>query len=327
MDILRRNFLHLAAGAAALSATSRVANAQAYPARPVHLIVGYPPGGIVDVFARLMAQWLSGRLGQPFIIENRPGANSNLAVEAAVKSPADGYTLIMINSGNSLNASLYEKLNFNLITDITPIATIYRDGTSVIVVNPSFPAKTVPEFIAYAKANPGKINMASSGNGSSQHVFGELFKRMTGVDLVHVPYRGIPQLLTDLIGGQFQVSFEPLSNPIELIRTGKLRALAVTAATRSVLLPDIPTVGEFVAGYEASGWQGIAAPKNTPAEIVGKLNQEINAALADAEINARFINKGGYIASAGSPADFSKLIADYTEKWGKVIRATNIRLD
>jgi tripartite-type tricarboxylate transporter receptor subunit TctC len=292
MKILRRKFLHLAAGAAALSATSRAANAQAYPTRPVRLFVGYPPGGIVDLFARLIGQWLSDHLGQQFIIENRPGANSNLAVEAAVKSPPDGYTLVMITSGNSLNASLYEKLKFNLLADITPIATIYRDSTSVMVVNPSFPAKTVPEFIAYAKANPGKINMASSGNGSTQHVYGELFKRMTGVDLVHVPYRGIPQLLADLISGQVQVSFEPLSNPIEHIRTGKLLALAVTAASRSVLLPDTPTVGEFVLGYETSGWMGIAAPKNTPAEIVTTLNQEINAGLADAEMKARFLNQG-----------------------------------
>jgi tripartite-type tricarboxylate transporter receptor subunit TctC len=327
MKLPRRRFLHLAAGAAALPVVSRIASAQTYPLRPVRLIVGYPPGGIIDVFARLMGQWLSQRLGQPFVIENRPGANSNIAVEAVVKSPPDGYTLLMINSANAFNASLYEKLNFNLITDITPVATIYRDATGVMVVNPLFPAKTISEFITYAKANPGKINMASGGNGSVQHVYGELFKTMAGVDLVHVPYRGGPQALTDLIGGQVHVIFDGLANPIEHIRSGKLRALAVTAASRSILLPDIPTVGEFVPGYEASGWQGIAAPKNTPAEIVAQLNKEINAGLADLGMKTRFIDLGGYMAFASSPADFGKLIAEYTEKWGKVIRAANIKLD
>jgi tripartite-type tricarboxylate transporter receptor subunit TctC len=323
----RRQFLHLAAGAASVSAAARIARAETYPSRPVRLIVGYTAGGIVDVFARLIGQWLSERLGQQFVIENRPGAASNIAVEAVVKSPPDGYTLIMINSSNAFNASLYEKLNFNLITDLTPIASIYRDGIGVMVVNPLFPATTVPEFIAYAKANPGKINMASSGNGSAQHVYGELFKVMTGVDLAHVRYRGAPQALTDLIGGQVHVIFDPLANPIQQIRSGKLRALAVTGASRSVLLPDVPTVGEFVPGYEASGWQGIAAPKNTPAEIVARLNKEINAGLVDLGMKARFIDLGGYTAFASSPADFGKLIADYTEKWGKVIRAANIKAD
>jgi tripartite-type tricarboxylate transporter receptor subunit TctC len=326
VDFVRRQILRLALGATALPAVARPASALDYPSRPVRIVVSLPAGLAPDVDARLVAEPLSERLGQPVVIENRPGANSNIGTEFVVKALPDGYTLLLVLAGNAINTTLYPNLPFNFTRDIVPVASI---GTTswIMVVSSSVPAKTVPEFIAYAKANPRKINMASSGYGSSQHVYGELVKRMTGVDLVHVPYRGIPQLLTDLIGGQVQVSFEPLSNPIEHIRTGKLRALGVTAASRSVLLPDIPTVGEFVPGYEASGWQGIAAPKNTRAEIVTTLNQEINAGLADAEMKARFINQGGYIASAGSPADFAKLIADYTEKWGKVIRAANIRLD
>ena len=276
-----------------------------------------------DIVARLIGQWLSERLGQPFIIENRPGAGSNIATEAVVRAPPDGYTLLLVGPPNAINATLYDKLNFNFIRDIAPVASIVR-VPNVMVVNPSVPAKTVPEFIAYAKANPGKINMASAGIGSSAHVAGELFKMMTGVDMVHVPYRGAAPALTDLLGGQVQVCSPRMPASIEYIKAGKLRALAVTTATRSEALPDVPTVGEFVPGYEASSWYGVGAPKNTPAEIVDKLNKEINAALADPKIKARLADLGG-TALAGSPADFGKLIADETEKWGKVIRAANIK--
>ena len=277
MKLPRRQFLHLAAGAAALPAVSRIAWAQAYPTRPVRIIVGFAAGGAADIIARLIGQWLSERLGQPFVIENRPGAGSNIATEAVVRAPPDGYTLLLVGTANAINATLYDKLNFNFIRDIAPVAGIIR-VPNVMVVNPSVPAKTVPEFIAYAKANPGKINMASGGIGTAAHVSGELFKMMAGVDMVHVPYRGAAPALTDLLGGQVQVMFASMPSSIEHIRAGKLRALAVTTATRSEALPDIPTVGEFVPGYEASAWYGVGAPKDTPAEIVDKLNKEINAA-------------------------------------------------
>jgi tripartite-type tricarboxylate transporter receptor subunit TctC len=291
----------------------------------VHIIVGYPAGGIVDVFARLIGQCLSERLDQPFIIEDKPGAAGNLAAATVVRASPDGYTLLMISSSNTINTTFYENLSFNFASDIAPVASLYRNGMLVMVVNPSFPAKTLPEFIAYAKAHPGKVNMGSAGVGSPPHVFGELFKLMTGVDLIHVPYRGQPQVLTDLLGGQVQVTFDPLTNSLGHIQAGRLRALAVTGATRSTALPDIPTVGEFVPGYEASGWQGIGAPKGTPREIIEKLNQEVAACLADAKMTNRFDELGGYAPFASSPAELAKLIAEQTEKWAKVIRAANIR--
>jgi tripartite-type tricarboxylate transporter receptor subunit TctC len=314
----RRQFLHLAAGAAALPAVSSNARAQIYPTRPVRLIVGFPAGGAADLFARLIGQVLSERLGQPFIIENRPGAGSNVATEAVVRAPPDGYTLLQIASVNAWNATLYDHLSFNFIRDIAPVASIYRGG-AVLVVHPSFPTKSVPELIAYARANPGKINMASGGVGTPQHVYGELFKMMTGVDMLHVPYRGGGPALTDLLAGQVQVMFDTLSTSIEHIRAGKLRALAVTSATRLEVLPDIPTVGDFVPGYEGTGWQGVGAPRNTPAEIIDKLNKEINAGLADRRMEAR-IADFGYTVFTSSPADFGTFIAAYTEKWAKVIK-------
>ena len=325
MKLPRRQFLHLATGAAALSGISRIARAQAYPSRPVRIIVGFTAGGNFDLTARLISQWLSQRLGQQFIVENRPGASTNIATEAVVRAPADGYTLLLGGAVNAINATFYERLNFDFIRDIAPVASLIR-FPNVIDFNPSFPAKTIPEFIAYAKANPGKVNMASSGNGTSQHLSGELFKTMTGVNLIHVPYRGAPQALTDLVGGQVQVSFDPLPPAIELIRSGKVRALAVTTATRSEALPDVPTVGEFVPGYEASGWNGIVAPRNTPVEVIQKLNNEINAALADPGTKAKLADLGGIVV-AGSAADFGKLIADETEKWGKVIKFAGIKAD
>jgi tripartite-type tricarboxylate transporter receptor subunit TctC len=323
MKLPRRQFLHLAAGAAALPTVSRIARAQAYPSRPVRLIVPLAPGGATDIVARLMGQWLSERLGQPFIIENRPGGGGNVGTEVVVRASPDGYTLLMVGQSNAINATLYEKLNFNFIRDIAPVAGIMAVPI-VLVVNPSVPAKTVPELIAYAKANPRKLNMASPGNGTPNHVSGELFKMMTGVDMVHVPYRSGGPALTDLLGGQVQVMFPATVSSIEYIRDGRLRALAVTTATRSDALPDVPTVGEFVPGYEASGWFGIGAPKATPAAIVATLNREINAGLADPKIKARLAELGGMVL-AGSPADLGKLIADDTEKWGKVIRAANIK--
>jgi tripartite-type tricarboxylate transporter receptor subunit TctC len=325
MKFPRRRFLHLVAGAAVLPTVSRIARAQAYPTRLVRIIVGFPPGGAADISARLMGQWLSERLGQPFIIENRPGAASNIATEAVVRASADGYTLLLIAPTSAINATFYDKLNFNFIRDIAPIATISRESY-LITVNPSFPAKTVPEFIAYAKANPGKLNMASAGNGSTNHVAGELFKMMTGVNLVHVPYRGGSPALADLLGGQVQVYFGPMSGSIEYVKTGKLGALAVTSAMRSEALPNIPTVAEFVPGYEASTWYGVAAPKNTPAEIVGNLNREINAALADPKLKARLADLGAEPMSM-TPAEFAKFVVDETEKWAKVIRAASIRPD
>jgi tripartite-type tricarboxylate transporter receptor subunit TctC len=323
MKLPRRQFLHLAAGAAALPMASRIARAQAYPSRPVRIVVGFPPGGGADITARLIGQWLSERLGQPFIIDNRPGAGSNIATEAVVRAPADGYTLLLVGGWNAINATLYDKLSFNFIHGIAPVAGIMR-VPSVMVVNPSVPAKTIPEFIAYAKANPGKINMASPGTGTGPHIAGELFKMMAGVDMVHMPYRGAGPALTDLLGGQVQVTFASMPSSVGYVRTGKLRALASTAATRSEALPDVPTVSEFVPGYKASGWFGIGSPKNTPTEIVDKLNNEINAALADPNMKARLAGLGG-TALALSPADFGKLITDDTEKWGKVIRAANIK--
>ena len=325
MKLPRRKFLHLAAGAAALPAVSRIAWALTYPSRPVHFIVGAPPGGAADIVARLMSQWLSERFGRPFVIDNRPGATTNIGTEAVVKAVPDGYTLLFVTSINASNAALYDNLNFNFILDIAPVASIDR-FPFVMEVNPSVPAKTVPEFIAFGRVNPGKINMASVGNGIIPHLSGELFKMMTGVNMVHVPYRGEAPALTDLLGRQVQLYFGTLPGAIEYIRVGKLRALAVTTATRSEALPDVPTLSEFVPNYEASGWQGIGVPKNTPTEIVDKLNKEINAALADPKIKARFADLGGTVFPT-SPADFGKLIADDTEKWRKVVRAANIKAD
>jgi tripartite-type tricarboxylate transporter receptor subunit TctC len=325
MKLPRRQFLHLAAGAAALPAVLRVARAQAYPTRPVRLIVGFPAGGGADTLARLTAQWLSERLGQQFVIENRPGAGTNIATEAVVHAPADGHTLLLVGLPNATNATLFERLNFNFIRDIAPVAGIARVAF-VLLVNPSLPAKTFLEFLAYAKANPAKVNMASSGSGTPSHIAGELFKMMAGVNMLHVPYRGDVPAITDLLGGQVQVYFGTLSGSIEYIRSGKLRALAVTTATRSEMLPDVPTVGEFVPGYEASTWSGVGAPKGTPIEIVDKLNNEINAALANPKFKARLADLG-VTTLALTPADFGKLIADETEKWGKVIRALNIKVE
>jgi tripartite-type tricarboxylate transporter receptor subunit TctC len=322
MKFPRRQFLHLAAGAAALPAASRFAWAQTYPSRPVRLVVAFAAGSTTDIFARLMGQWLSERLGQQFIIENRPGASTNIGTVAVVNAPPDGYTLLMVASANASAAALYDKLNFNFIRDIAPVAGTNRNPY-VMVVNPSFPAKTVPEFIAYAKANPGKINMGSSGVGTVLHLAGELFKMMTGVDMVHVPYPSGGQL-TDLIGGRVQVVFSPLPGTIEQVVAGKLRALAVTSTSRWGAMPDVPTLSEFVPGYETSGWNGIGAPKGTPAEIIDKLNGEINEGLASPSIKARFTDLSA-TALAGTPADFGKFISAETEKWGKVIRAANIK--
>src|SRR4051812_19236904 len=319
----RRNFLHLAAGAVALPAVSRIAWAQTYPTRPVRILVGFAAGGNFDIVARLIGQWLSEQVHQTVLVENRPGASSNLATEAAIRAPADGYTLLLGGAVNAVNATLYEKLSFNFISDAAPVAGVVR-FPNVMMVSASFPAKTVPEFIAYAKANPGKINHGSSGNGTTQHLAGELFKMMTGVDFVHVPYRGAPLALSDLLSGQVQVLFEPLPPSLPHIRSGALRALGVTTATRSETLPDLATVSEFIPGYEASGWNGICAPRNTPAQVIEKLNTVINAGLADRALKAR-LNDLGATTIAGSPAEFGKLIADETEKWAKVIRAANIK--
>jgi tripartite-type tricarboxylate transporter receptor subunit TctC len=319
----RRQFLHLAAGVAVLQAVPQVAHAQGYPARPVRLIVGFAPGGGNDITARLMGEWLSEHLGQPIVIENRPGAGTNIATEAVVHATPDGYTILFVAPSAAINATLYEKLNFNFLRDMTPIAGIMRIP-DVMVVNPTVPARTVPEFIAYAKANPGKVNFASPGVGTTVHLSAELFKIMTGVQMVHVAYKGSAPSLTDLLGGQVQVSFATMPASIEFIRSGKLRALAVTTATRSPALPDVPTVGEFVPGYEVSTWYGLCARAGTPADVIDKINKEINAALADPTMTARLADLGG-IPIAGSPGDFGKLIADETEKWGKVIRAANIK--
>jgi len=323
MKLSRRYCLQLAAGAAAIAASSQIATALDYPTRPVRIIVGFAAGGPTDISARLMAQWLSERLGQAFVVENRPGAGSNIATDTVARAAADGYTLLLAGSANTVNASLYEKLNFNFIRDIAPIAGIMQ-WANLMEVNPEFPARTVPEFVAYAKANPGKINMASGGNGTSNHVSGELFKMMAGVEMQHVPYRSGGAALTALLGAQVQVTFESTLSSLEYIRAGKLRALAVTTPTRLGALPDIPTVGEFVPGYAARGWTGIGAPRNTPAEILQKLNHEINAVLADPKTNTRLADLGG-TALPGSPADFGKMIAEETEKWAKVIKFAGIK--
>jgi tripartite-type tricarboxylate transporter receptor subunit TctC len=321
----RRNFLHLAAGAAALPTVSRIARAQAYPTRPVRLTVPLAPGGSGDILARLMGQWLSERLSQQFVIDNRSGGGGNIGTEAVVRAPADGYTLLLVSALNAINATLYDKLNFNFIRDIAPVASVIRSA-NVMMVNPSVPAKQVPEFIAYAKANPGKISMASAGTGTPSHVSGELFKMMAGVDMIHVPYRSGGPALTDLLGGQVQVAFTSIVSSIAYIRAGRLRALAVTPATRSEELPDIPTIGEFVPGYEASGWYGIGAPKNTPTEIIDRLNEETNAALVDPKMKARLLDLGG-TPMPMTPADFGRLIANDTEKWGKVVKFAGSKAD
>jgi tripartite-type tricarboxylate transporter receptor subunit TctC len=324
MKLRRRQFLHLTAGAAVLPAMSHIARAQAYPAKPVRIIVPFVAGASSDIVARLIGQRLSERLGQQFIVENRPGAGGNIGTEAVIHAPPDGYTLLFAATANAINATLYEKLNFNFIRAIAPVAGLVR-LPNVVEVNPSVPAKTVAELIAYAKANPGKINMATAGVGVSGHMAGELFKAMAGVNMVHVPYRGSTPALTDLIGGQVQIMFEPLPASIENIKAGRLRALAVTTAARSEALPDLPTVAEFVPGYEASTWYGVGVPKNTPVEIIDKLNREINAALSEPRMKAQIADLGG-TPLPGSPAEFAKFIADETEKWAKVIRTANIRL-
>jgi tripartite-type tricarboxylate transporter receptor subunit TctC len=319
----RREFLHLAAGAAALPIVPRIAKAQAYPSRPVRVIVPFAPAGATDITARLMGQWLSERLSQQFVIENRPGGGSNIGTEVVAHAPPDGYTLLVFNAAPLINASLYDKLSYNFFRDIAPVASINRMPL-VLSVNPSVPAKTLPEFIAYAKANPGKINMASAGNGTPPHVAGELFKMMAGVDLLHVPYRGGGPALIDLLAGQVQVMFTIMLSSIEYIRAGKLRALAVTTAMRSDALPNVPTVGDFLPGYEASEWYGVGVPTNTPAEIGIMLNKEINAGLADPKIKARLTELGAD-AFAGSPADFSKFVADEAEKWAKVAKFAGMK--
>jgi tripartite-type tricarboxylate transporter receptor subunit TctC len=323
MKLPRRSFLHLAAGAATLPTTSRFASAQSYPARPVRIVVGFPPGGTTDIGARLIAQWLSERLGQQFIIENKPGAGTHMATEAVAQAPADGYTLLMATASNAINATLYERLHYNFLRDIVPVVGVIR-SPFVLEVHPTIPVKTVPELIAYAKANSGKINLASFGTGTSSHLTGELFKMMTGIETQHVPYRGSAPMLVDLLSGRVQVAFDNLPASIEHIRSGKLRPLAVTTATRSDALPDVPALGEMLPGFESSAWIGIAAPKGTPAEIIDKLNKESNAALSDPKIKARFAELSGTVLR-GAPADFGKLIADETEKWGKVVRAANIK--
>jgi tripartite-type tricarboxylate transporter receptor subunit TctC len=325
MKLPRRKFLHLATGAAALPAVSRIAWAQAYPSRPVRLIVPFGPAGATDITARLVGQWLSERLGQQFIIENRPGAGGNVGTEAVVHAAPDGYTLGLFGAPSAINATLYDKLNFNFVRDIAPVAPIVR-FPYLMVVNPSVPAKTLPEFIAYTKANPGKINMASPGIGSTPHVNGELFKVMTGTNMVHVPYRSAAAVITDLLSGQVQLYFGTTAASLEYVRTGKLRALAVTIERRLDALPDIPAVVEFVPGYEASGWFGVGAPRNTPVETIDKLNKEIDAGVADPKMKARLADLGG-IALTGSPSDFGKLIVEETEKWGKVVKLSGAKLD
>jgi tripartite-type tricarboxylate transporter receptor subunit TctC len=323
MNLSRRQFLHLAAGAAALPALSRIVQAQTYPSRPVRIIVGFAAGGGYDIVARLMGQWLSERLGQPFVIENRPGAATNIATQVVVSAPPDGYTLLLVGPTNAINTTFYQKLNFDFIRDIAPVASITRQP-QVMLTNPSFPAKTIPEFIKYAKTNPGKINMSSPGVGSISHLAGELFKMMAGVNLVHVPFNGNSPALTALLGGQVEVSVASLPSAIELIRTGKLLGLAVTTSTRSEALPDLPAVGELAPGYDVSAWYGVGAPKGTPAEVIDKINKEINAGLADPKLKARLADLGG-TPFALSPAEFGKFIANETEKWAKVIRALNIK--
>jgi tripartite-type tricarboxylate transporter receptor subunit TctC len=325
MKLPRRKFLHLAAGAAVLPAMTRIARAQAYPSRPVRIIVPFAPAGSTDIVARLIGQWLSERLGQQFVVENRPGAGTNIGTEAVVTAPADGYTLLLAGPANVISMALYDKLNFNFTRDIAPIASIMR-FPFVMEVHPSVPAKTVPEFMAYAKANPGKLNMASAGTGSATHLTGELFKMMTGLNILHVPYRGAGPALIDMIGGQVQLYFDAIPASIEHIKAGKLRALAVTTVTRSELLPETPPLSDFLPDYDVSGWFGVGAPARTPVEIIDRLNKEINAGLADPKIKARFADLGATVIP-GSPADFGKLIAEETEKWGKVIRAAGIKAE
>lgn len=321
----RRQFLHLASGAVALPALSRIASAQTYPTRPVRLVVGFAAGQAIDILARLIAQSLSERFGQQFVVENRPGGGGNIATEAVVRAPPDGYTLLAVGSNNMINATLYEKLNFDFIRDIALVASIYR-VPQVMEVNPSFPAKTLPELIAYAKANPGKINFASAGNGSVAHVTAELFKMMAGVNMQHVPYRGAAPALTDLLGGQVHLMFDNMPSSIEHIRAGRLRPLAVTATARLEGLPDVPTVADFLPGFETSAWAGIGAPKNTPAEIIDQLNRETNAALADPKLKARVADLGGMVFPL-SPAEYEKRVAEETEKWGKVVKFSGARPD
>jgi tripartite-type tricarboxylate transporter receptor subunit TctC len=323
MKLPRRQFLHLAAGAAALPMVSRLARAQTYPTKPVRLIVAFAAGGPNDIVARLIGQWLTERLGQPFVVENRPGGGSTVGTEVLVRSPPDGHTLLLCSPANTIGASFYEKLSYNFVSDTAPVALVAQ-GASVMETHPSVPAKTVPEFIAYARANPGKINMASSGTGGYQHVTGELFKAMTGVNLVHVPYRGAGPALTDLLGGQVQVFFDTLPSSIEHIRVGRLRARAVTTATRSTVLPDTPTIGEFVPGYQSSTWWGVVAPKSAPEQVVARLNAEINAALADPKIAARLSDLGA-VPEPVSPTAFGTLLADETEKWAKVVKFAGIK--
>ena len=324
MTFHRRHFLRLAGAMIALPAVSRGALAQAYPSRPVRLVIGYPPGGSADITARLITQWLSERLGQSFIVESRPGGGTNIATEAVINAPPDGYTLLLVAPANAINATLYEKLNHNFLRDIVPVAGLIR-FPNVVVVNPDVPVKTIPELIAYAKANPGKLNMASSGNGSTIHMSGELFKMMTGVNMIHVPYRGGALALTDMIGGQVQVMFDNIPTAMEFVKSGKLRGLAVTGAGRSETLPDLPTVADFLPGYEATSWYGLGAPKGTPAEIVEKLNREVNAILAEPKTKARFLELGATMLP-GSAADFGKLVADETEKWGKVVKFSGAKV-
>jgi tripartite-type tricarboxylate transporter receptor subunit TctC len=323
VNLPRRRFLRLAAGAAAAPMLAPVAWAQTYPSRSVRIIVGFPPGGAADITARLMGQWLSERLGQPFVVENRPGAGTNIATEAVVKAAPDGYTLLLVSVANTVNATLYERLNFDFIRDVAPVAGLIR-GPLVMELNPSVPARTIPEFIAYAKANPGKINMGSAGNGTPGHMAGELFKMSTGLDLVHVPYRGAAPALTDLLAGQVQLVFDNLPTSLEYIRADKVRALAVTTATRSEAVPELPTVSEFVPGYEVSSWFGIGAPKSTPAEIVDKLNAEINAGLADPKMRARIADMSS-VPLPLTPAALGKLIVEETDKWAKVVKFSGAR--
>jgi tripartite-type tricarboxylate transporter receptor subunit TctC len=324
MTFHRRQFLRLAGAAVALPAVSRGASAQAYPSRPVRVVIGYPPGGSADITARLMTQWLSERLGQSFIVESRPGGGTNIATEAVINAPPDGYTLLLVAPANAINATLYEKLNHNFLRDIVPVAGLIR-FPNVVVVNPDVPVKTIPELIAYAKANPGKLNMASSGNGSTIHMSGELFKMMTGVNMIHVPYRGGALALTDMIGGQVQVMFDNIPTAMEFVRSGKLRGLAVTGAGRSETLPDLPTVADFLPGYEATSWYGLGAPKGTPNEIIEKLNREVNAILAEPKTKARFLELGASMLP-GSASDFGKLVAAETEKWGKVVKFSGAKV-
>jgi len=321
----RRNFLRFAAGATAVPVLPRLLRADTYPSRPVHILVGFAPGGAADTIARVTAQWLTKRIGQQFIVDNRPGAGTNIATEEVVKATPDGYTLLLVTGSNAINATLYQNLSFNFLRDMLPVAGVIR-VPNVMVVNPQLPAKTVPEFIAYAKANPGKINMGSGGVGSTLHVAGELFKMMAGVDLIHVPYRGDAPALVDLIGGQIQVMFDLTTACVGFVKAGKLRALSVTSAVRSPALPDVPTVGEFLPGYEATSFEGIAAPKGTPTDIVARLNKEINAGFTDTEFQARLADLGGE-GLPGTPAEFRTLIATETEKWGKVVKFANLKAE